>query len=90
MKHLVILLLFLVSCEKEPICNDLIKQTWSNRAGYWDYCTYQSNEINTDLILTRTEIVNSCDNKRIDTVYFSPFNCQRSGTFAFMTRIKIE
>lgn len=90
MKHLIIFLLFLLSCEKEQICTELTKKTWSNRAGYWDYCTYQSNEINTDLILIQTETVNSCDTKPVDTIYFRPFNCQRSGTFSYMTRVKIE
>lgn len=80
----------LFGCTKESDCNDLTMTTYTNQKGYWNYCNYVSNEINSDLNVLDSKKVSSCLYSKIDTIYYVPFNCARSGTFAYTKRIKIE
>jgi hypothetical protein len=88
-----LLLLILISCEKEPTCETLIADTYSNYHGYWDYCRYGSDEINPDLVYIYSDTLNSCESNYyngMDTVYYRALNCPRNGTMSYAIQIVVR
>jgi hypothetical protein len=93
MKKLIIFmfLLGLSSCQKENLCKPLVVETYSNYLGYWDYCRYQSDEIKADLVLAKTDTLNSCETayySGLDTIFYKSLTCPRVGYISYSINIK--
>ena len=86
MRQLLFLIMILWSCEKP--CDTVIVDTYSNYNGYWEYCRYASNEINSDLVYVKSDTLISCDQK--DTVFYKPLNCPRSGTLSYTVQLIVR
>jgi hypothetical protein len=88
---LFIFLVFLIGCSKDPIQKEYTKTTYSNYLGYWNYCRYQTNEIDPELKYFSTEKVIMFENEVVkDTTYCKGLTCPRNGYMTYQTRIKIE
>ncbi len=81
MNKIIIFLLLLVSCQKDPVCKTVIVDTYSNYQGYWNYCRNASNEIDAELVYIKSDTVTRCD--AMDTVFYRPLVCPRSGFLSY-------
>jgi len=82
------LFIFIISCSKEVPCNEVIADTYSNYAGYWDYCRHLSNEIDPTLILVSSIATSSCEEvKGTEKITYKGLNCPRNGTMSYEIRI---
>ncbi len=86
-----LMLLMLFGCSKEVTQNEYTKTTYTNYSGYWNYCHYQTNEIDSELKFFKSERVVLFENEVIrDTTYCKSFNCPRNGTMQYLIRVTIE
>lgn len=91
MKTLILFLLLLIGCSKPETPKEYTKTTFTNYSGYWNYCRYQTNEIEPDLKFVSSEKVFLFENEVIsDTTYCKSFNCPRSGTMQYLIRVTIN
>ena len=82
---------WIISCSKTDEPKEYLKSTYTNYQGYWDYCHFGSNDINTELNLFKTEKVLLFDHEVVkDTTYCKSFNCPRIGQMQYLTRITLE
>ena len=82
------LFIFIISCSKEVPCNEVIADTYSNYAGYWDYCRHLTNEIDPTLILVSSIAASSCEEvKGTEKIMYKGLNCPRNGTMSYEIRI---
>lgn len=82
------LFIFIISCSKEVPCNEVIADTYSNYAGYWDYCRQLTNEIDPTLILISSIATSSCEEvKGTEKITYKGLNCPRNGTMSYEIRI---
>jgi len=88
---LILAIVFISSCTKDETQKEYVKTTYTNYGGYWDYCRYQTNEIDTELKLFKTENVLLFEHEVIkDTTFCKSLNCPRNGVMNYFTRITIE
>ena len=92
MKSVILILAFLfIGCSKEPIQKEYTKTTYSNYSGFWDYCRYQSNEIDPELKYIKSEKVFLMDSEVVkDTTICKSLACPRSGELKYSIRYTIE
>lgn len=85
---LLFLMIFIISCTKEVPCNEVIADTYSNYAGYWDYCRHLTNEIDPTLVLIGSAKVMSCEEvKGTEKIMYKGLNCPRNGTMSYEIRL---
>jgi len=86
---LLFLFIFIISCSKEVPCNEVIADTYSNYAGYWDYCRHLTNEIDPTLVLIGSAKLLSCESepKGTEKITYKGLNCPRNGTMSYEIRI---
>jgi hypothetical protein len=88
---LILAIVFILSCTKDETQKEYVKTTYTNYGGYWDYCRYQTNEIDPELKLFKTENVLLFEHEVIkDTTFCKSLNCPRNGVMNYFTRITIE
>lgn len=79
-KILIVAIVFLLSCDKDQLCEKVVVETWSNYAGYNGYCRYATNEIDPGIIYMKSDTIENCENKfykGLDSTYYREINCQR-------------
>lgn len=83
------LMIFIFSCSKDIECNEVIADTYSNYAGYWNYCRFASNEIDPTLLLISSVKLLSCKSevKGTEKIMYKGLNCPRNGTMSYEIRI---
>jgi len=92
-----ILLLFTIilcfySCQKEAVikCEQVTIEYYTNYTSYWDYCRWQTDDINTNLVFQGIDIDTVCTGdpyyKGLDTIVCREVNCPRIGTIFYQIR----
>jgi len=87
-----VFVLFLIfGCTKSETQKEYTKTTYSNYSGFWDYCRYQSNEIDPELKYIKSEKVFLMDSEVVkDTTICKSLACPRSGELKYSIRYTIE
>jgi len=91
---ILILAMMIAGCTKNEPCQIATMETYSNYNGYWNYCRYQTNELNTDMVLTLKNTITLCPGDGyyigLDSTFCSVTNCPRSGQVHISNRIIVK
>lgn len=86
------IILFFASCQKEDVikCEEVTIEYYTNYVSYWDYCRWQTDEINTTLVFHGIDIDTVCSGdiyyKGLDTILCREVNCPRIGSIFYQVR----